>query len=133
MTRVGILGAPRPIPAQRWLAPVGAAVAIALALPVFLLADWPLSGWAIAAVLWVGGEAFALLLARIRPSADNIAGSGILAFAMMFRLLAVLVVLLLAAAKDGDVGLAAALVYGLAYSVELLLSLVGYYSQEPTA
>ena len=106
---------------------------IALALPVFLLAGWSLSGWAIAALLWIGSQAFGLLLSRLSPSTDNLAGSGVLAFGMMIRMLAVLVVLLVVVASDKDVGLAAALVYGLAYTAELGLSLAGYYSQEPTA
>jgi len=132
LTRVGILGAPRPIP--RRLAPaLGGGLVIALALPIFLLAGWPLAGWAIAALLWVGSQALGLLLSRLSPSADNIAGSGVLAFGMMIRMLAVLVVLLVVVASDKDVGLAAALVYGLAYTAELGLSLAGYYSQEPTA
>ena len=132
MTRVGILGAPRPIP--RRLAPaLGGGLVIGLALPVFLLAGWSLSGWAIAALLWGGSQAFGLLLSRLSPSADNLAGSGVLAFGMMIRMLAVLVVLLVVVASDKDVGLAAALVYGLAYTAELGLSLAGYYSQEPTA
>jgi hypothetical protein len=127
-----MLGAPRPIP--RRLAPaLGGGLVIALALPVFLLAGWSLSGWAIAALLWIGSQAFGLLLSRLSPSADNLAGSGVLAFGMMIRMLAVLVVLLVVVASDKDVGLAAALVYGLAYTAELGLSLAGYYSQEPTA
>jgi hypothetical protein len=133
LTRVGILGAPRPAPQQRRLPAVGAAVAVALALPLFLLAGWPLAGWAIAAVLWVAGQALGLALARVKPSADNLAASGVLAFAMMARLLAVLVVLVAVAASDPAKGLAAALVYGLAYTTELTLSLLGYYAQEPTA
>ncbi|HUK94835.1 MAG TPA: hypothetical protein VLU96_07235 [Gaiellaceae bacterium] len=132
MTRIGILGAPRPAP-RGWTATLGGGLVIALALPVFLIAGWPLSGWAIAAVLWVGVQAFGLLLGRLRPSPDNIAGSGALAFGMMLRLLAVLVVLLAVASSNPDVGLAAALVYGLAYTAELGLSLLGYYGQEPTA
>ena len=130
--RVGILGAPRPVPEGR--APLAAgALVVALALPVFVVAGWRLSGWAIAAVLWAGAQAFGLLLARLRPSTDSLAGSGVLAFGMMVRLLAVLIVLLAVASSDAHVGLAAALVYGLAYTAELALSLAGYYSQKPTA
>ncbi len=132
MTRIGILGAPRPAP-RGWTAALGGGLVIALALPVFLLAGWPLSGWAIAALLWFGMQAFGLLLARLKPSPDNIAGSGVFAFGMMIRLLAVLVVLLAVASSNPDAGLAAALVYGLAYTAELGLSLLGYYGQEPTA
>ena len=83
-----------------------------LALPVFLLAGWSLSGWAIAALLWIGSQAFGLLLSRLSPSADNLAGSGVLAFGMMIRMLAVLVVLLVVVGSDKDVGLAAARLVG---------------------
>ena len=131
MTRVGILGAPRPVP-RRWVPTLGGALTIALALPLFVVAGWPLAGWAIAAVLWVGVQAFGLLLARLKPGPDNLAGSGVFAFGMMLRLLAVLVVLLAVASSDKDVGLAAALTYGVAYSAELVLNLVGYYGQEPS-
>jgi hypothetical protein len=132
LSRVGILGAPRPAP-RGWVKPLGGALVIALALPLFLLAGWRISGWAIAAVLWVGVQAFGLLLDRVRPSHDHLAASGALAFGMMLRLLAVLAVLLVVAATDRKLGLAVALVYGAAYTAELALSLVGYYSQEPTA
>ena len=44
-----------------------------------------------------------------------------------------LVVLLAVASSNARVGLAAALVYGLAYTAELGLSLATYYGQEPTA
>jgi len=106
---------------------------MALAFPVFLLAGWPLAGWGIAAVLWVGTQALGLLLARIRPSADNLAASGVLAFGMMGRVLAVLIVLVAVAATDRRLALAAVLVYALAYTAELAASLATYYVQEPTA
>ena len=106
---------------------------ILLALPIFALAGWPLAGWAVAAVLWVGVQAVGLLLARIRPSADNLAASSVLAFGMMGRLLAVLVVLVAVAASNRTVGLAAALLYGLAYTAELSVSIASYYAQEPKA
>jgi hypothetical protein len=127
-----VLGAPRPIPG-RLLPVVAGGVVIALALPIFLLAGWRLSGWAIAAILWLGVQALGLLLARIRPSPDNLAASGVLAFGMMGRVLAVLVVLVAVAASDGRVALAAALVYALAYTAELAVSLMSYYVQEPNA
>ena len=132
MTRVGILGEPRPVP-RTWIGPLGGALVIALALPLFLLADWRITGWAIAAVLWVGVQAFGLLLGRLKPAPDRLAASGALAFGMMLRLLAVLAVLLAVASSDRDLGLAAAVVYGAAYTTELGLSLAGYYNQEPTA
>src|SRR4029453_7818765 len=57
LTRVGILGAPRPIPQHRLLGPLAGAVVIALALPLFIVADSPLTAWAVAAVLSVRAQA----------------------------------------------------------------------------
>jgi hypothetical protein len=133
LTRAGILGAPRPIPEQRWLGTAAGALVVVLALPLFLVAGWPFSGWVAAALLWVGAQGLGLLFARVKPSSDNLAASGVLAFGMMARLLVVLAVLIALAASDRDAGLAAALVYGAAYTAELGLSLVGYYTQEPRA
>ena len=73
------------------------------------------------------------LLSRIRPSTTNLAASGVLAFGMMFRALAVLVGLIAVAASDASLGLAAVAVFGLAYTAELAVSLLAYYGQEPTA
>ena len=125
------LGAPRPIPSRVIPAAAGGVV-VALALPVFLVAGWPVGGWAIAAVLWLGVQGLGLLLARIKPSPDNLAASGVLAFGMMGRALAVLVVLVAVAASDRGLALAALLVYALAYTAELAVSLASYYVQEPS-
>ena len=130
--RATTLGAPRPVPGRLLPAAAGGLV-IALALPVFLLAGWRLSGWAIAALLWVGAQALGLLLSRVRPSPDNLAASGVLAFGMMGRVLAVLVVLVAVAASNGRLALAAMLVYALAYTAELAISVAAYYVQEPSA
>ena len=130
--RTTALGAPRPVPGR--LLPVAAgAVVIALALPIFIVAGWPVDGWVVAAVVWVGVQALGLLLSRVRPSPDNLAASSVLAFGMMGRLLAVLVVLVAVAASNRTVGLAAALLYGLAYTAELSVSIASYYTQEPKA
>jgi hypothetical protein len=133
LTRVGILGAPRAIPQQRWLGPAAGALVVAVALPLFLVAGWPFAGWIVAALLWAGAQALGLLLARVTPSPENVAASGVLAFGMMIRMLAILAVLLALAASNRSAGLAAALVYGAAYTAELMSSLLGYYSQEPRA
>jgi hypothetical protein len=133
LTRVGILGAPRPAPQQRLLGVAAGALVIALSLPLFLVAGWPLAGWAAAALLWAGAQALGALLARVKPSSENVAASGALAFGMMFRLLLILVVLLALTVSNRDAGLAAALLYGAAYTAELAVSLLGYYGQEPRA
>ncbi len=130
--RATALGAPRPIPG-RLVAIAAGGVVVVLALPVFALAGWPLAGWAIAALLWLGAQALGLLLSRVRPSPDNLAASSVLAFGMMGRVLAVLVVLVAVTASNASVGLAAALVYALAYTAELAVSVASYYTQEPRA
>jgi hypothetical protein len=117
---------PRPVPGRLVPAVAGAAV-IALALPVFLAAGWPVAGWTIAAVLWLAGEALAMVLARLRLGADNLAGSGVVGIGMSFRAIAIGVVLVAVAASDARLGLAAALLYALAYTLELALSLLSYF------
>ena len=128
--KVGILGAPRPLPG-RSLPVLAGGLVVALALPIFLAAGWRLSGWAIAAALWAGVQALGLLLARVQKPTPSLA-SGLLAFGMFFRVLAVMVVLVAVAASNARTALAAAAVYALAYTAELGLSLAGYYGQEPT-
>ena len=117
---------PRPVPGRVAPAVAGAAV-IALALPVFLAAGWPLAGWTLAAVLWIVGEALAALLARLRLGADSLAASGVVGIGMSFRAIAIGVVLVAVAATDARLGLAAALLYALAYTLELGVSLVTYF------
>lgn len=120
---------PRPIPSRLVPALAGGAV-VALALPVFLVAGWPLAAWALAAVLWLAALAFGLLLTRLRLGLDNLAASGVAGIGMMFRPLAVMVVVIAVAASDAGLGLAAGLLYALAYTVELALSLTLYFGAE---
>jgi hypothetical protein len=103
---------------------------VALALPVFLVAGFPLGGWAIAAVLWAAGEALGLWLSRLPIGADHLGFSGLVALAHSFRGIAVMIVLLVVTVADRDVGIAAVAVYALAYSLSLGVSLVEYFSGE---
>lgn len=124
------LTTPRPVPGR--LVPVaGATLVLAFALPVFALAGWDLRAWALASVLWLGGQTLALLLRRPRLGAANLAASGVVAFGMMFRAIVVAVVLFAVAAGDGSLALGAALLYALAYTVELALSLAAYFGAMP--
>ena len=125
----GLLSTPRPVPGRRAPALAGAAV-VALALPVFLVAGFPLGGWALAAVLWLAGEALALWLARLPIGADHLGMSGLVALAHSFRGIGVMVVLLAVTVADRHVGLAALAVYALAYSLSRGVSLVAYFSGE---
>ena len=103
---------------------------LALALPIYLLLGWRVQGWALAALLWVGGQGLALLLARLRLGLDNLAASGVLAFGMMFRSILVMIVLLVVAVNDGRLALSAALLYTAAYTLELGVSFVECFSAE---
>ena len=122
----GLFSTPRPIPGR--LVPVAAgAGVILLALPVFVVAGWPLRGWLLGAVLWIVAQALGLLLARLPLGADNVAAAGVVGIGMMFRPVAVMVVAIAVAASDATLGLAAALLYALAYTLELAVSLRVYF------
>ena len=118
---------PRRPPATLLPAIAGTGV-VALALPVFLVNGWRIQGWALGAVLWLGSQGFGVLLHRLRTRTGNLAAAGVAAFGMMFRAIAVMVVVFATAASDAWLGVAAALVYALAYTAELGLSLVSYYT-----
>ena len=105
----------------------GGTIVLALLLPVIALLGWSIAGWGLAALLWLGLHALDLLVVRARSKPGGATSSGIQAFALFFKLIALLVVLFAALAADRDVALAAGLTYGLAYTFELGLSLVSYF------
>jgi hypothetical protein len=121
---------PRPVPAARLPRIAGAAV-IALGLPVFLVAGFPLRAWVLAGVLWIGAEAVALLLSRLSLGTDNLGAAGVRGVGMMFRSVAVMVVVIVVAASNAELGVAAGALYAVAYTLELALSLTTYFSSEP--
>ena len=117
---------PRSEPDHR-LPALGGTVVLALLLPVVALAGWSVAGWGLAALLWFGLHGLDLFVSRARSKPGGVANSGIQAFALFFKLIALLVVLFAALAADRDVALTAALTYGLAYTFELGLSLATYF------
>jgi hypothetical protein len=125
----GLLSTPRPVPGRRAPTLAGAGVVV-LALPVFLVAGFPLGGWALAAVLWAAGEVLAMWLGRLPTGADHLRSSGIVALAHSLRGIGVIVVLAAVTIGDRHVGLAALAVYALAYSLSLGVSLVEYFGGE---
>jgi hypothetical protein len=127
--RGGILATPRPVPG-RLLPVIGAAVVLLIALPVFLIAGWRVSGWALGSVLWAGVQALNFLVARMRGSTGSLAAAGVQGFALFFKAFALLVVLAAVAATDARLALAAVLTYALAYTFELGLSLASYFGAE---
>jgi hypothetical protein len=128
----GIFSTPRPLPSR--LAPtLAGGTIIALALPVFAVAGWPLEAWALAAVLWVAAEIFALVLARLPGSPDNLAAAGVRGIGTTSRALLVGVVLVVVTVQNETVGLAAALLYAVAFTVELGVGLAAYFGGEAKA
>jgi hypothetical protein len=122
---------PRPAP-SRMLPAIAAGGLLLLALPVFVVADLPLGGWVLATVLWLAGQGLALLLARLGVGADKLAASGVVGIGMTMRSVAIGVVLIAVVASDARLGLSAALLYALAYTLELGVMLATYFAQEPT-
>jgi hypothetical protein len=125
----GVFATPRPVPESRVPALGGTAV-VALALPVFLVAGWPVGAWAIAAALWAVYQGVGLLLRRVTLKSDNLAAAGLVAFGRMTRAVVLVAILIVVAVSNSDLGLPAAVVYGLAFTTELALSLVAYFGGE---
>ena len=126
----GLLSTPRPMPSR--VLPVAAAgLVLVFALPIFLLLELPVAGWALAALLWVGSQALSLLLTRLRPETGNLAPAPVLALGMTFRALVTMLVLVAATVSDTELGLSAALLYALVYTLELGIGLVSYFSGRP--
>lgn len=124
--RSGTLMTPRPVPGK--LAPALAAlIVLGVALAVFLIADWDVRGWALGAVLWGGLRGISLLVDHVRKDVSPAAAGGFKAFELVFKALAALVVLLAVAVTDADLALPVILVFALAYTAELGLSLAAYF------
>ena len=121
-----LFSTPRPEPSHV-LPALGSAVVLLLALPVFLLAGWPLAGWGLAAVLWAAVHLIDVVLHRSRGDTGNLAASGVQAFGLFFKSIGLLVVLVAALAASPHLAIAAAVTYALAYTFELGLSLLGYF------
>ena len=123
---------PRPVPGR--LAPMLAGSGlILLALPVFAIAGWPLKGWAVAAVLWVGAQALAYLLTRLPLDEGNLAAAGVRGIGMGMRAFIVGIPLVAVTVADSRVGIAAVVLYAAAYTLELAVSLVTFFGAEAKA
>jgi hypothetical protein len=129
---VATLLTPRPLPARR-LPMVAGALVVAFCLPVFVLADWNLRGWALGAVLWLASQTLGILFDRIGIHEPTLRGSGVVAFGMMTRGILVMLVAIAVAVSDPHLALAGALVYAFAYSLELAFSLVLYFGGRPVS
>jgi len=125
----GVFATPRPVPARRLPALAGTAVVL-VALPVFLAAGWRLAAWGIAAGLWAAYQAIGAFLDRVSLGSGNLAAAGLVAFGRMTRAVVLVAVLIVIAVSDSGLGLPAAVVYALAFTVEFGWSLVAYFGGE---
>jgi hypothetical protein len=121
---------PRPLPERR-LPVVFGGLVVAFALPLFLLADWRIEGWALGALLWCASQLLGLLFARVGIGQPTLRGSGVVAFGMMARGILLMLAAIAVALSDPGLALAGALVYAAAYTGELGLGLTLYFSGEP--
>ena len=128
----GMFATPRPVPSRR-VPLIAGAVLFALALPLYLFTSLGLAAWALAAALWVAGEAIALLLTRLPLGLSNLASSGAVGVGLIFRQMAAVVVLFVVAVDHKHLALGAAALYAIAYTLELALSMVIYFGQEKRA
>ena len=103
---------------------------VVVALPVFLLAGWRVGAWGIAAALWTAYQVIGALLGRVPLRSDNLATAGLVAMGRMGRAVGLVAILIVIAVSDSGLGLPAAVVYGAAFTVEFLLSLVVYFGGE---
>jgi hypothetical protein len=128
----GVFATPRPIPG-RLLPAIGGTLVIVLALPIFLIAGWPVAAWGLAAVLWVAFQAIGLVLERMSLGMGNLASAGVVAIGRMTRAVLLTAILIVVAVSDSTIGLPAALVYALAFTVEFGLSVLAYFGGEEKA
>ena len=121
-----LVSTPRPVPGR--LAPALAGGGAAT--PLECVATF--AGWGLAAVLWAAGQVLALLLTRVLDGAGNL-GAGVAGVGMTFRAIAVGVPLVAVTVANPEVGIAAAVVYALAFTLELAVGLVAYFGSEARA
>jgi hypothetical protein len=81
---------------------------LALALPIFLVADLPLAGYAAAGGAWVAQRALRGALARVAAPASPGRATGILGASLLGRLWMVALAILAVGLTDREAGLAAA-------------------------
>ena len=84
-------------------------------------------------MLWLGGAGARRLLARLPLDEGNLAASGVRGIGMSFRAFIVGIPLVAITVADTRVGLAAAVLYALAYTLELAVSLITFFGEEAKA
>jgi hypothetical protein len=125
-----VLETPHPVPNRLVPALAGTAV-IVVALPVFVLAGWPLGAWGFGALLWGVFQLIGILLGRLPMGMGTLGTTGVAAFGRMFRVIALMTILIVVTTHNQDFGLSAALMFAIAFTVEFGVSLASYANGEP--
>jgi len=124
-----MLAPSKPIPSRNVPMLAGTAVVV-LGLPVFVIAGWELGAWALAAGAWAFFQGVGYLLARVSIGMDKLGNSGLVAMGRMLRTIVLMTVLVVVTTRDTSLGLQAAVVFGIAFTVELALSMITYLGGE---
>ena len=120
----------KPIPSRSVPVLAGTAVVV-LALPVFVIA-----GWDLACVGPRGrragpsSRASATCWRALPVGMDKLGNSGLVAMGRMLRTIVLMTILVVVTARDTSFGLQAAVVFALAFTVELALSMISYLGGE---
>jgi hypothetical protein len=92
-----------------------------VALPVVVLLEGPLVGWALGAGLWVINWTLAQMATKFSIGASPVAGVGVAGGSIMFRAFFVVIVLWIIAVRVSEpIGLTAAAVFLAAFSFDLM-------------
>ena len=110
-------------------------VLLALALPVFLLAGWPLGGYAVAAGAWLVQRGIQVVASRRATGAqkrgDRRAALGILAGATLARVWLITLAVLLVGLAEREAGLSAAVLSAALFTVYLATQFVTRLLESP--
>ena len=119
----------KPIPSSN-VPVIAGTVVVVLALPGFVIAGWDLGAWGLAAACWAFFQGIGYLLARIPVGMDKLGNSGLVAMGRMLRTIVLMTILVVVTTRDTSFGLQAAVVFALAFTVELALSMIAYLGGE---
>ncbi|MFY9264077.1 MAG: hypothetical protein WAO61_01425 [Solirubrobacterales bacterium] len=109
-------------------------VALALALPVFVAAGWSLSGYAVAAAVWITqGFVQARLQKKVDTSDDPRTVVGLVAGGSLARAWFAAIAVLVAGLIDERTGLAAVVLILVLFTVYFFTKVVGHYYEQAGA
>ena len=115
---------PRPMPERR-LPVVAGGLVVALALPIFLIAGWPMAGYAAGAAAWLAQRALQLFLNHKAAHEDDLRKvAGITVGSMIGRGWLVALTIFAAGLEDNDAGLAAAVLVIVLFTAYFTVSMI---------